>query len=660
MSGWYAFALWLALGTSAAFSPERVTPPAYDLEIAIDPANRSLKVSGTVRLPPMAASRDSLRLVLWSSMRDVQIEVVEPASATTVTTDSADGDRSWFLRPARPIPGGAEVVLRFSYRADSAGVPQLRVTPNGSYAGGGGEIWYPRLGFDSLGIGALRFTVPAGETVIATGDAIAAAEERSAGRYAFRVARPSLFGFASGHYRPTSSRGATPVVLYQLRPRADADTIVARAARTLEALTALFGPLPQSGYAIAEVEFGGSVGGTSEFGFFLADQGRLDEGFSLPFFGHEIAHAWWGNLVRTRPRTVGRMVMSEGLAQYAVLKVLETVEGAEAAERFRRSEYPGSTLGGSTSEYFRLSAAGLEQPLTAFEPRGAQVLPMHRMANTRAFVLLDMLAELVGRDRFHAMLRQFVVDHRDTPTSWNEFQEEATRVAGRDLRWFFDDWFARVGAPEYRLDVRATGRRVRGRVLQGDTTYGARIEIEARGKNRRESRFVEVRGSSTPIDWSFPFDVLEVVLDPRMRLLRWTSERRAWATALAGFTRADWDRRFGDRKRAIATYRAALDSVVAPDSHGAEFLLRLGLSRALTAEGASAAARVQLDSALLAPSRQLDQVPFAYLELARLAAKSGDSAIVRRAVAAVASAEAAAGVRTAAGVQARAILSVPK
>ena len=653
--------LLVLLGTGESPPPPALPDFAeYDLRVTLDTGGTRLLAEGTVRLPAVAARRDSIRLLLWYRMQNVRFELLQPRSATVVTTDSADGDRSWFLRPTAPVPAGTEVVIRFSYRADSANVAQFRVTPQGSYAGGGGEIWYPRLGFDSLGTGMLRFQVAAGETVIAPGVRLGTPVDHDAGRIAFRVDEPVHFGFASGRYFRVSHPGRIRVNLYLLHPREEAVQIAARAAGTLEALVDLFGPLPTREYSIVEVGFGGSVSGTSEFGFFLADRAKLDEGFGLPFFGHEIGHAWWGNLIRTRPGTVGRMMMSEGFAQYGMLQVLERVEGREAAERFRRGEYPGYSLAGSTREYFRLAAAGLEVPLTAFEPKGAQVLRMHRMANTRGFFLLEMLARIVGRERFHLLLRQFVQSHAGRPTSWSEFEVAVSRAAGRDLTWFFDDWLARTGAPRYHLVARPSGRTVRGEIRQADTTYGAVLEVEARGAGRSEIRSLMARGSVTPFEWTFPFSVETVELDPHYRVLRWTDELRSFATALTGYTRADWDRRFGDRPRAIEQFRKALDSLPAPDSHGAEFLLRLGLARSLAAGADTGGARAQLDSALAAPLRPAELLPFAYLELARIALRSGDAIALRRAVAAVASAEAGGGVRTSAGLQALRLLAPPR
>ena len=646
--------LWfLTSGGSQASRP--AVAAEYNLTVRLEPAAGRLQVSGTVQLPALPIPRDSVRLLLWSRMRGVRFELASPATPASVSTDSVDGDQSWILRPDAPIPAGTPVIIRFGYHADSVSAPQISVRPQGSYAGGGGEIWYPRPGFDSLGTGFLRFEVPPGDLVIATGRPAEGTTEPT-GRFVFRVDQAAHFGFAAGRYQVVRHPGPVPVSVYLLRPRPDAAVIAANASRTLEALRGLFGALPVEEYAIAEVEFGGAVAGTSEFGFFLADGSRLDAGFSVPYFGHEIGHAWFGNLVRSRPGTVGRMMMSEGFAQYGMLQVLERIEGPEAAERFRRGTYPGHELSGAPTEYFRLAAAGLEEPLTAREPRGAQVLRVHRMANTRGFFLLDMLAAIVGRERFHELLRAFVREHQSRPASWPEFEAAASKAAGRDLRWFFDDWFVRAGAPTYELIWSRAGRTVQGEVRQGDSTFGAVLEIEARGAGRNAVRYVTVRGRTSPFAWTLPFEADTVVLDPHYRVLRWTEAIKTRAAALAEFTRADWNRRFGDRQRAIEEFQSALRSTVVPDPYGVEFLVRLGLARALAARGEAGPARAQLDTALRAAVRPAEILPFAYLEVGRLAQRAGDTVSLRWAVSAVESMEAAGGVRTGALGQVRALL----
>jgi hypothetical protein len=96
----------LPLGSPPPLAQAPGSVAAYDMHLTLDPAGRRLSVTGSVRLPALPVPRDSVRLVLWSRMQDVRFELIAPASQAVVTTDSADGDRSWLLRPTSPIPAG--------------------------------------------------------------------------------------------------------------------------------------------------------------------------------------------------------------------------------------------------------------------------------------------------------------------------------------------------------------------------------------------------------------------------------------------------------------------------------------------------------------------------------------------------------------------------
>lgn len=602
-------------------------PARYRMEIRIEPALRRLSVTGTVRLPATEVARDTIHLALYSGATAVLfgLQVDDVTHPLRVSHDSGDGDRHWMLVPAAPIPAHQPVDIRFAYRIDSAAAPQLRADSVTTFAGSSGEIWYPRQAYDSTGTGAITFHVPPGNVVVATGEVRRLPRSGDGETFVAEIRRPLLFGFAAAPFVVYASEGPVPVRFYSLRSRGDGPTIARRARQTLDVLRDLFGPLPDPGYSIVEVDLGGQLAGTSEPGYLLADPTQLARGFALTFFGHEISHAWWGNLVRTRPGTPGRMMMSEGLAQYGMYRALEAIEGTAAARRLRAGDYPGTRLANSPAEYFAMSAAGLELPLTAAVPSGQdQVLRMHRMANSRGFLLLDMLAREIGPARLATGLRRFVADHAGEATSWADLALALEREARAPLGWFFTQWFDRDGAPTIDLAWHRTGDRVIGRVSQSGSAYRVHVDIAAYCGDRRLHRLVELREPVTHFTWQTSCRPDSLALDPDHLLLRWTPELRARMTALAPYTRANWVRRFGDGDTAIRMFTTILERLPEPDTLGLEFLAELGRGRAELDAGAAGAAAVHLGSAIAAPVREPDLLPTAYLELARAARRTGD------------------------------------
>jgi aminopeptidase N len=236
-----------------------------------------------------------------------------------------------------------------------------------------------------------------------------------------------------------------------------------------------------------------------------------------------MGHQWWGNAVRSASGTTGQMMLSEGVTQFGALQAVEAVEGETAAEQFRRTGYQAQ--GHSATSYFRLIQSGTDLPLTSHLPKNQdETLTMHRIANTKGFILLDMLSRRIGRAKFNALLRRFIRQKANQTTSWQEFQRTIERGAGQDILWFFEQWFERTGAPDYQLAWAQEGRALRVTISQPVPYFRAALEVEVRGAGNRQLKIVEVTNGRTEFNWTIPFKVTSVILDPHYKVLRWLPE----------------------------------------------------------------------------------------------------------------------------------------
>jgi hypothetical protein len=499
----------------------------YDLSVSILPLDHRIKVTGKWKQPAAPAAKDQIEFYLSPKMEGLEVQLLEPKACAPLNLQSSKeegGDTKWIFRPAQPIPARQSVLLQFSYTSDGKFAPQFNVSPEGSFAGGGGELWYPQVAYKNREIGTLRFIAPVGETVISNGFLESTPEQRAGGEFIFHVTEPSKFAFASGKYTVARRPGKVPFNLYLLRPRAKAQTILEGCAGALNFLTSLFGEFPNREFSLVEVNFPTMVRGTSEFGLIFADRSKLDE-FDLSYWAHELGHQWWGNSVRSAANTTGQMMLSEGVAQFGALQAIEAVEGQAAAEQFRRSGYHGK--GQSAASYFRLIQSGADFPLISYLPKNQdETLAMHRLANTKGFILLDMLSQRIGRERFAAIVRRFIRQKTNQTTSWQEFQQAIELEAGQDIHWFCEQWFARTGAPDYQLTWKQEGKTVRGVITQPAPYFRAGLEVEVSGNGHRLLRRIETVGGLTEFNWRTSFRVNSVILDPHYKVLRWLPEFR--------------------------------------------------------------------------------------------------------------------------------------
>jgi aminopeptidase N len=521
--------------------------PEYSLAVRIQPEARRIDVSGTMRLPAADSARNQLRIGLSERMDSVQVEVLAPAGlgGTTLERDTAglgaarvegeSRDAHWILRARNAFPKGEAVTLRFSYHGKGDTAFLYYIGPEVAFASGWGDSWYPDISGSSKATGDLTIQLPMGWKAIAGNPPVGDVQPSAAGTFRFVQHLPTYFTFAAGPYAVVTHAGNVPVSAWLLKPRDKIDAYLSGVEKMLNVLTQEFGPYVFGALSLVEVPRPiAQAAGFNAFSpaSFLVLNHRTfdvpDVKYSHQWLGHELGHQWFPHaVIWDKP---GFLYMEEALAEYGGLRIVEALDGPDAARRSRTTGYEYDPIY-SASSYFRLVAAGVDEPLATM---GAGI-NQRNLAYNKGSLFFDMLGREIGRENMQKALHELTHGKRLATTTWPRFLEIVRVAAGRNVDWFFEQWLNRAGAPDFRLTWTQRGDSVSGTITQPEPYYRAHLTVELRGQGaegRKLSRVVEIVGASATFSVAPGFHVIDVVLDPMYQVLRWTPDFHAMVDSL--------------------------------------------------------------------------------------------------------------------------------
>jgi hypothetical protein len=649
-----------AQGQQLDGNPSKGNLPRYELSIRLLPDAHRLEAAGTLSVPPAEVVRDNLVFALGEIADNLSIDVAQPLESSgrcSIEKAERPGDtaglRRWKVVPPKPIPAREPVLLRFSYLIEDKSDSIFYIGPEGSFASGLNTAWYPELqdseGFRTRGAGTLKLSVPPGYTAYANGQEVPGPEP-APGSFTFEVRNPAFFSFAAAKYTVHSRTQQRPISVYLLQPRPQGkvNEILEGSSKILHALVQEFGAYPYSGFSIVEIptEQARKTGsdGVSLEGAIMGISNYFDQSFNVAFYAHEMSHLWWGNLIQ-RKGPAGIYMLDEAMAQYGSLRAVEIIEGPSAAEKYRRTGYPGYYSEYSGLSYLCRAEAGLDHKLSDLPPSDGFLC--RRVANSKGMLVWDLLSRTVGRERFRIILGQFTSRHSVQRVTWVEFLRAIERGAGRNLGWFYDQWFERTGVADWRDAWSQKAKNLHITITQPVPYYRASVEVQAEGTScQRITRRIQISGPETAVTLQADFPVRSVTIDPLFKIPHWTREYHAEASALLPYTRGDLELNQGRLDEAYKHFEEGLREVQQLDRYGLRFLLEYGLAETLIEQNKVDEAGPHIRAALACPIRSASILPWVYVQLVKVALNRKDEAGLKWAVDAVATSDDAAGGRT--------------
>ena len=602
-------------------------PPTYDVDVVLVPEAHRLEVRGRVTLPPSDTGYERLGFLLRADVRQLRIEVLEPASCRGLVEVQAlervmnmAATQNFHGRLPSQCPPGRPLVMTFEYECGSEENRRwLSLSQEFCFSSFYASAWLPTFGY-RRGTGKFRYSVPKEMVVAATGDLQGKQAEDERTVYTFVTEVPSVFDFVAGPFSIQRLGGRVPVSVYHLQPLPRAREIMRRTADIIAALEDEFGPYPFGELAIVEAPMGpalyaGLEGGAYP-GYFLVRSDLLHSGLEDWVAGHELTHFWFPHVVGHREESGAPAMLDEALAHYGALRVIEALGGPAAAEQFRRD---------GAQAAIQLTAAGFEHRLGADSTSERWNRIAYNYSNTKGHLVYDMLARAIGRERFRAALQRIVREHAGRELGWGEFLRSVEVDAGQRLEWFYEQWFDRPELPVLSFEWDQSDGSLRCSVTQLSPAFRLDIPLQIEfsdGSTLMQSVLIEDLAAQVKI----PVDrvVYAVRLDPHYTILHATPDQWAEAEARRFLTHGKmlWDEEEFDE--ALALFQHGLELIPDVDPHGVEFLLRLHIGWLHQEAGRLQEALAQYEKALDQAVRPPEFLARLYLNLATVAKEVGN------------------------------------
>lgn len=460
---------------------------AVEMRAELYPARRAAEVRGTLRfvnrtLRPI----DTLHVQLNP---DVDTRLVRFDRAARMVVDDTTM-RFRILALERAIAPGDSLAMTFEIAFHPRGFRNdgepTAVTPNGAYLD---RTWLPALGYQAgreitdervrreqglaprqdlpsagdvdvqeadprrIELVAVDATIGTDTTQVAVTPGTLVREWREKGRryFHYRSDAPVRFGGAilSGRYatRDASWNGVPLRVYYHPTHDINVDRMLHGMRASLAYYTDQFGPYQFRDLRIVEFplyqRFARAHPGMITFSEGSAFLTRVDSGdVDRTFFvvAHETAHQWWGGQV-TPASARGASMVSETLAQYSAMMVLEATYGPDMARQFR--DY-------NLDEYLR--------GRTVFTNREAPLLDVERQNYVyygKGAVVMYALRQWLGAGAVNGALRSFREKYAGPnapPATSRALYAELQAVTPDSLRPMMSDLFEHITMWNVRAD----------------------------------------------------------------------------------------------------------------------------------------------------------------------------------------------------------------
>jgi len=299
---------------------------------------------------------------------------------------------------------------------------------------------------------------------------------------------PYLFMMAVGDFAVVSDKLEKLPLHYWVEPKYEpvARKIFGRTPAMIAHFSKLLDypfPWPKYDQVVVRNFVSGAMENTSASVFMESLQGSRKELVDHDWDGiiaHELFHQWFGDLVTLE--SWANLPLNESFANYSEYLWDEKRLGVDDAD------YGGLR---EKQQYFYESSRKREPIIRYNHDKPDDMFDSHSYA--KGGRILHMLRKELGDEAFFSALQLYLKKHAFKTVEVHDLRLAFEEVSGRDLNWFFNQWFLSAGHPELALQSKFKGNELVISVNQTqDTSYfpiyriDFPVEIWVNGKSRRE------------------------------------------------------------------------------------------------------------------------------------------------------------------------------
>ena len=443
------------------------------------------------------------------------------------------------LRVSKPIAPGAFVQFRIAFQTR---FPETQARSGWKRDFLLGGQWFPKVGvwwngawnchqyhnttefFADFGVYDVKLTVPQYEVIGASGIEVGSANNQDNTK-TVTYHGDDIHDFAwtvSPRYKVRESMYQAQMGPIQLRflmqpahwSQAERHERITR--ETLDRFEKFYGPYPYKTLTVVDPEPDSAAGGMEYPTFITGDTSWFEpEGVHLVelVVEHEFGHQYWYGMVATNE--FEDAWMDEGINSYSEVKVLDSILGKDTS----MIGFAGASLGEREGQRLSYQGVADRDPM-------AQKAYQYSSSNSYAGItygktasVLLTLEGIIGEDTMAKAMHTYFMKYRFTHPTKEDFLKTIEEIAGKDLRWYFNQ--AVYGSQVLDYEVLSVNSfpvnwyeerkdKKEAKKSKDDTVYQSYVTLH------RKEDFV------MPIDVEVKFDNGEVVREHWDGQSRWT------------------------------------------------------------------------------------------------------------------------------------------